>query len=180
MTDRLDGNAQPAPDDSMAQEERAREYMLRALSASAKTKQQLAKGLADRDIPIAIAEKLLNRFVEVGLIDDGAYAMTLARTRYTERGLARRAIAAELRHKGLDQHHIEPALEQINQEDEETAARELVRGRLPRLASLVPDVQYRRLVGFLGRKGYSSGVANRVIKEERALFHTAMDDGGAL
>lgn len=180
MTDRSDGSAQTGSDDSAALEERAREYILRALTASAKTRQQLAKRLADRDIPPATAEKLLNRFVEVGLIDDGAYAMSLARTRYTERGLSRRAIAAELRRKGLDQHHIDPALDQIDQDDEETAARQLVRGRLPRLARLAPDVQYRRLAGFLGRKGYSSGLANRVIKEESALLYTASDDEGGL
>lgn len=180
MANRSDGSAQNGPDDSAAQEERAREYILRALTASAKTRHQLAKGLVDREVPTATAEKLLDRFVEVGLIDDRAYAMTLARTRYTERGLSRRAIAAELRHKGLDQHHIDPALDQIDQEDEEAAARQLVRGRLPRLASLAPDVRYRRLAGFLGRKGYSSGLANRVIKEESALFYADSNDEGAL
>lgn len=180
MTDRSDGSTQAGPDELAAEEERAREYLLRALTSAAKTRQQLAKGLAERDIPTSIAEYLLNRFAEVGLIDDGAYAMTLARTRYAERGLSRRAIAAELRHKGLEQHHIDPALDQIDDEDEEVAARQLVRRRLPRLVNLEPDVQYRRLAGFLGRKGYSSGLASRVIKEERAQFTTAVLDEGAL
>lgn len=155
-------------DDPVAEEERAREYLLRALTASARTRQRLSKGLAERDVETVLAERLLDRFVELGLVNDAEYAQTLARTRFAERGLARRAIADEMRHKGFEQHDVGPALEQISDEDEETAARKLVRGRLKRISSLARDVQYRRLAGFLGRKGYSSGLAMRVIKEELA------------
>lgn len=155
-------------DDPVAEEERAREYLLRALTASARTRQRLAQGLAERDVEAGLADRLLDRFVELGLINDAEYGQTLVRTRFAERGLARRAIADEMRRKGFEAHDIEPALEQISAEAEEAAARELVRGRLRRIDSLARDVQYRRLAGFLGRKGYSSGLAMRVIKEELA------------
>ncbi len=170
--------AEDTTTDDVVEEERAREYLLRALTASAKSEYQLARGLSDRDVDPRIAEKLLTRFVEIGLIDDAEYALTLARTRHAERGLSRRGIAVELRRKGIAEHHMQPALEQINPDDEDTAARKLVQGRLRRVSSLAPEVQYRRLAAFLGRKGYGAGLVHRVIKEEIARFnaHMAEDD----
>lgn len=162
-------------EDPIAEEERAREYVLRALSASARSRSRLAAGLAQREVEPELAEKILDRFTEVGLIDDGEYASALARTRFNERGLSRRAIAAELRDKGLAQPHIESALEQITSHDEESAARELVRQRLPRIANLDRTVQVRRLAGLLGRKGYSGGTAMRAIREELDL-HAESDE----
>ena len=174
---RLKGDKKsPRLEDPLAEEERARAYMLRALNAAARTRSQLAQGLATRDVERDLAERLLDRFVEVGLIDDSAYAHNLARTRFAERGLSRRAIAAELRRKGIDEVAAESALAQIDDSDELEAARALVHKRMPRMLGLDRTTRYRRLIGALGRKGYSSGVAMRVISEEMAAIADAGEE----
>ncbi len=180
MNTHIEPDLHAPPADPAAEKERAREYLLRALTASPKTRQQLAQRLAERDVDPGIAEDVLDRFVEVGLIDDAEYAMSLARTRYAERGLSRRAIAYELRRKGIDEQHMEPALNQISQEDEESAARGLVRNRMRRVADLAPDVQYRRLASFLGRKGYGGGLAHRAISDETSRFNADRDEQASL
>ncbi len=43
---------------------------------------------------------ILDRFEEVGLVDDAQYAEMIVRTRHAERGLSRRAISTELRRRG--------------------------------------------------------------------------------
>jgi regulatory protein len=58
------------------------------------------------------------------------------------------------------------ALDEIDPDDEVEAARMLVRARMRSMSSLDRDKAVRRLVGMLARKGHSSSVAFRVVKEE--------------
>ena len=80
------------------------------------------------------------------------------------RGLSRRALAHELREKGIDDETAASALEQVDDEAELALARDLVARRLPSMRELAPDKQVNRLVGMLARKGYSSGLAFRVVR----------------
>ncbi|MGO1316139.1 MAG: regulatory protein RecX [Cellulomonadaceae bacterium] len=159
-----DHDAAPESDPNL--EERARTYLLRSLTAASRTRAQLARGLADRDVPAALAAALLDRFEEVGLIDDADYAQRLARSRHAERGLSRRAIAVELRRKGLGDAQVSEAVGQIDTGMEEDVARSLVRARLGRMGGLADDVRIRRLGAMLGRKGYPGELAMRVVREE--------------
>jgi regulatory protein len=86
--------------------------------------------------------------------------------RQSGRGLARRALQQELRRKGIDDEVAQEALDGIDDDSEVEAARMLVRAKLRSVRSLEPDVALRRLVGMLARKGHSSSVAFRVVKEE--------------
>ena len=134
----------------------ARAIVLRRLTGSAQSRAQLADALARRDVPEDVATRVLDRFTEVGLVDDAEYARMLVRTRQQERGLARRALAVELRRKGIDD------------EDEERTARELVRRRLRTTRGLQTEVRVRRAYGALARKGYSGGLVARLVREELA------------
>ncbi len=58
--------------------------------------------LRRRGISAPVIERVLDRFTEVGLIDDQAYAEAYVRTKHQERALSRRALTAELRRKGVD------------------------------------------------------------------------------
>ena len=85
--------------------------------------QELADKLAKRGVPHDLAADLLDRFTEVGLIDDGAYARQWVESRHRSRGLAPRALAQELRRKGVGDDEAKAALEQIDDDDQRTAAR---------------------------------------------------------
>jgi regulatory protein len=61
---------------------------------------------------------------------------------------------------------VAEALEEVSDADEEAAARELVRRRLPSTANLGVQTRVRRLVGMLARKGYPGGLAMRVVRSE--------------
>ncbi|WP_366518065.1 regulatory protein RecX [uncultured Georgenia sp.] len=141
---------------------------MRQLAAAPRSRAQLAEKLAARNVPDDLAERLLDRFEEVGLVDDAAYAEMLVRTRHQERGLARRALAHELRRKGVDPEVAEQALEQIDDDTELAAARELARRRARATRGLDPVKRRRRLAGMLARKGYSPGVTMRAVAEALA------------
>jgi regulatory protein len=144
----------------------ARKILLDQLTGRARTRSELAEKLAGRNVPDEIASRLLDRFEEVGLVDDAAFAREWVEQRQSGRGLARRALAQELRRKGIEDDVAREALEEIEDDDEVEAARMLVRARLRSVRSLDRDKAVRRLVGMLARKGHTSSVAFRVVKEE--------------
>lgn len=145
----------------------ARAICLRMLTHRARSRAELTKALAKRGVPDDAAARVLDRFVEVGLIDDAALAAGLAQAQHHERGLARRAVAAKLRERGLGE-EVAVALTGIDIDDERARAAELVAKRLRSMTGLAPEVQMRRLVGLLARKGYSSGLAYAVVREALA------------
>ncbi|MEV4338657.1 recombination regulator RecX [Streptomyces sp. NPDC049590] len=145
--------------------ERARAICLRLLTGTPRTRKQLADALRKREIPEEVAQEVLDRFEEVGLIDDGAFADAWVESRHHGRGLARRALARELRTKGVDSALIEDAVAQLDSEQEEATARELVARKLRATRGLDRDKRLRRLAGMLARKGYPEGMALRVVRQ---------------
>jgi regulatory protein len=152
-------------DDPGDPEQVARSICLRALTGAPKTRQQLAELLAKRGVPDDAAEWVLDRFGEVGLIDDAAFARAWVTSRQAGRGLARRALKAELRAKGVDGEVAEEAIALVDDQDEWATARRLVQRRLPSLRRVDRATAERRLVGMLARKGYGSGLAGWVVRE---------------
>ncbi|MER6507132.1 recombination regulator RecX [Nonomuraea sp. NPDC001636] len=143
----------------------ARAICLRLLTMAPKTRAQLAEALRKRDVPDEAAEKVLDRFVELGLINDEAFAEAWVDSRHHGRGLAKRALAAELRHRGVDTETVKEAVERLDSDQEAETARRLVDRKLASTRSLDAQTRTRRLAGMLARKGYSSGLAYRVIRE---------------
>ncbi|MEW1955910.1 regulatory protein RecX [Terrabacter sp. NPDC080008] len=163
---REDGAA-PEPDELSDGEAEsvARAIVLRQLSMAPRSRSQLEKKLRQRGCDDDVAAKVLDRFTEVGLVDDEAYAQMLVRSKQSGNGLARKALAHELRKQGIDQEIADEALGQVGAGDERARAELLVEKKLRTMRGLDPAVQARRLAGMLARKGYSGEVAWPVIRD---------------
>jgi regulatory protein len=147
-------------------EARARQVCLRLLTLAPRTRAQLADALRKRGIPDETADEVLSRFEDVGLIDDAAFARSWVESRHHGRGLASRALSAELKQRGVAPDEIRAAIdEQLTPDDEATAARRLIDRKLNSTRGLTPEQRTRRLAGLLARKGYPAGLAFRVIRE---------------
>ncbi|MEU8513078.1 recombination regulator RecX [Kitasatospora sp. NPDC048722] len=151
-------------EESADPESRARDICLRLLTGAAKSRKQLADALRKREIPEDVADQVLTRLEEVGLIDDAAFAAAWVESRHAVRGLSRRALAQELRTKGVAADLVEQAVAQLDHDDETEAARALVDRKLRSTRGLDPQARIRRLVGVLARRGYSEGLAFRVVR----------------
>lgn len=158
------------------QEAVARTILLDQLTGQARTRKELADKLAAKNVPGELAERLLDRFEEVGLVDDAAFARAWVESRQRGRGLAPRALAQELRRKGVDDEVAREALDEITANDQQEAARALVRRKLKSVRSVDRATATRRLVGMLARKGYGSGLAFAIVKEELDAQTGAVDD----
>jgi len=149
-------------------EQVARTVALRLLNTAQRSRAELAQAMARTGVPDDVAASVLDRFTEVGLVDDAAYANTLVRTRHAERGRTGQALRAELRRRGLDEQTTDAALAQITAEDEEATARRLVAGKLAATAGLDTSVRVRRTLACLGRKGYPAALVHRLVREQLA------------
>lgn len=110
---------------------------------------------------------MLDRYDEVGIVDDAAFARAWVTSRHAGRGLARRVLADELRRRGVVGETAQEALDEVDDATEAATARALVDRKL-RTVRGEPEAVFRRLVGMLARKGYPAGVAVRAVKEALA------------
>lgn len=143
----------------------ARSVVLRKLTAAPQTRAQLDQAMSKKGVPDDVRERVLDRFSEVNLIDDAAFAAAWVESRHAGRGLARRALDHELRQRGVDPAVADHAVKALPVEQEEETARELVAKRLAGTRRLDPAARTRRLLGMLGRKGYPPRLAYRVVRE---------------
>ena len=160
----------PQSTSEASREEQARNLCLRLLTARARTRAELEGQLAKRGYPDDVSKRVLDRLTQVGLIDDADFAEQWVRSRRANAGKGKRALAAELRTKGVDNDVITAALDGIDAGAERQRAEKLVRDKLRR-EKLGDDDDAkiaRRLVGMLARRGYSQTMAFDVVKDELA------------
>jgi regulatory protein len=144
---------------------RARQICLLLLTLAPRTRAELAGALRGRGIPAAAADEVLERFADVGLIDDAAFARAWVESRHYSRGLAGRALTMELKRRGVEDEEIREAVAGLGPDAEAATAKRLVEQKLASTAGLPPEARTRRLAGMLARKGYPPGLAFRVIRE---------------
>ena len=171
MGDEPEGPADPGMDGVADPYSVARTILLDKLTGQPRTRAELADVLAEREIPDEVADEVLDRFSDVGLIDDAAFANAWVESRHRGRGLGKRALAQELRRRGVDDQLARDALDELDPEQEEGTARELVRRKLRSMRSLERQVAMRRLLGMLARKGYPGGLAMTIVKQELDATH---------
>jgi regulatory protein len=149
------------------------------LAVRPRTRSELDTALRRRGYDDDVISEILDRYSDVGIIDDEAFARAWVTSRHHSKGLARRALAGELRRKGVNDDDLGAALDEVDDESEADTARALVERRLraERRRARGDDAEearkaeaalIRKLVGMLARKGYSSGLAYRVVKEAMA------------
>lgn len=151
-------------------EEEVRQALLKLLSRGSKSSSSLRKLLLEKEFPAAIVDQMIQRFIEVSLIDDFALARDLTQYAVDRKSKSKTIIARELREKGIPQDAIDLALSEIDQDSELENAKSLAESRMRQLLKLAPEVRQRRLVGFLTRKGYSSSVVWAAVRHADDLL----------
>jgi len=143
----------------------ARAIALRRLTTRAYTRHELDQALQAKNVAPDVTEAVLDRLQEVGLINDASFALDWVTSRQQRRHLSRRVLSRELQAKGVDRSDIDRALDDVGFDTELTAARDLVERRRTAMSALPREVQYRRLAGLLGRRGFDTGIITRVLAD---------------
>ena len=154
----------PEPIDFEKLERRAKNMLLHQLSRSIKSTKQLREYLVKREIPEPVIDAAIVRFTEAGLIDDLKFAETFAASKRATRGLSTASLRRELAGKGIASSIIDQVLAEYTHEEDLNTATRLAEKRIRSMQHLDREVRQRRLLGFLGRKGFSSGICFAAIR----------------
>lgn len=152
--------------------EQVHEACLRLLAARPRSRHELAQRLARRGADPEVVARVLDRLAEVQLVDDAAFARTWVQNRHSFSGKSRRALAVELRAKGVASDDAAAALEQVDPESERARAVQLVERKLRTL--VVPSgaagagAAARTLSGMLARRGYPGELTRSIVAEALA------------
>jgi len=143
----------------------AHAILVRKLSARDHTRSELTEALRRKNIPAEVAERVLERFAKLGLIDDRDFAQHWVESRQAGRHRSRQTLRRELHARGVARDVVEEALRTVTADQELAAARAYVEKAMPLLQALPEEVRSRRLVERLSRRGFPAEVIGRSLKD---------------
>jgi regulatory protein len=148
---------------------RVREQAIRLLAARPRSTADLRARLLRSGAPDGHVCTVLTDLAAAGYLDDLAFARGWIVSRMASRACGIRRLRWELREKGVPTPLVEQAIRQaFGEQDpdrvEELHARALASRRLGAYGRLAPEVQARRLAGFLERRGFAEATIARVLR----------------
>ncbi len=167
------GEIAPANEATALAEERAVSMLRRADRSASELRDRLS---ADEELEGADIESVVAKMIDLGYLDDERLARSLVEQHGARKGKGRLYIERELQRRGIDREILAEALEGLDVDDELERATELVRSRLRSVAGLDRDAAKRRLIGYLGRRGYTGQIAMRAIDEAYEPAYSATGD----
>jgi regulatory protein len=147
-----------------------RDKCLSLLSQQPRTRAELERKLVRLEAPPEVIAQVLDRFSDVKLIDDAAFAAAYVRTGVGVRRRGTRSLRSELKMRGVSDDDIESATSEVDEDTERATALALASRRAASFARLAPEVRRRRLMGLLMRRGFSSAIISSVMAEVLASF----------
>jgi regulatory protein len=159
----------PLPDDVAT----AVSYVRRSTAAQPAAEGRLRARLADRGHAPDVVDAAMGRARAERLVDDDALSAALV-AEWRAKGHAPRRIRVDLRRRGFDEDVVERAVGQVEVEDQTVMAFDLARRRAETLAHLPPETAFRRVVGYVARRGYGEGLARKVARD--AVYDQRNDD----
>jgi len=144
---------------------------LRLLGVRARSRGEMRERLGKRGFTADEIDAVMARLDKHNLLDDAEFARewVYSRGEYSRRGSV--GLRHELRAKGIDEAVVAEALAQVDPEEERGRAVELVARKLSTTSAdlterSVRDSMTRRLTGMLLRRGFPSGMAVDVVREQ--------------
>jgi regulatory protein len=138
---------------------------LYALAPRARSRTELHEHLLKRNVTEEISEAVLDQLELEGLLNDLEFAQLWSESRQRQKKMSRRIISQELRMKGVAQDIIDEVIGEIGDDEEYARAYELAERKYRTCAHLEPEKIYGRISSLLARKGFSGGLASRIIRE---------------
>ncbi len=136
-------------------------FALKLINLRDRTEWELIQKLKTRGFSDKVIGQTIERLKELSLVDDRRAAEALINYAVQVRGLGSRGLRRFCHERGLDEVVLEGL---IPAEEDEQRAEALVLKRLPSMKGLDRGKAYRRLYGYLYRRGYPSEVIVKVLR----------------
>jgi len=155
--------------------EQAKQIGLKRLDTRSRTCQELHRDLRRHGVSESVANQVVARFVEVGLLNDLLFAQQWVETRRRTKSASRSKLGRELADKGLDESIIAEVLSDLNESEDEIAL-DLARSKLRSMSWLDSQTIMRRLAAQLERRGFSASVTRRTVMQVIDELGSIADD----
>jgi regulatory protein len=132
------------------------------LSRRPRSTEEVRRHLSKKQVEDGIIDRVIDRLVELNLLDDVAFARYWVEQRETFKPRSRRALRYELTQKGLNRQVADQVVAEV---DETAAARRAGEKKATRWAHLPEGEFFANMQGFLGRRGFSYDVIAQVTKQ---------------
>lgn len=129
---------------------------------------RLRSKMESRGYPPPVVTQAMQRARELRIVDDHAYAMALVEEG-RGKGHAPLRIKTDMQKRDLSDEAIQAALATIQDRDPQAQAFAVARKRAERYRDVDTETAYRRLVGYLARRGYTEALSRKVARE--AVFN---------
>jgi len=146
-------------------EEELYDVAVRALMRRAHSVHEMKQKLERRSDNKLLVQVVMARLKENGQIDDAKYAKQFARQRTEGRKQGKFRVARDLRARGVPDRHIEAALnETAEQNDEGAMVRQRIERKLRSYRGEIDEKKMASIYGSLLRAGFSADVVRRELK----------------
>jgi len=149
---------------------KATEAALTLLDVRGRAKREIETRLAQKGYDIEVIAKVLEKLTRLELLDDAQFAAQWVEARSRTGGsrpMGKRRLAQELYGKGIAKDQVAEAVERVSDRHELSLARDAARKKV----RVVPDApealaaERRKLMGFLGRRGFGWEAIKQVTRE---------------
>jgi regulatory protein len=140
------------------------------LSYRARSEKEIQQNLRKHEMSDEVIEETLERLRKAGLADDNQFARAWVENRSTFRPRSKKALAIELRQKGINDEAIQDSLSGV---DEEALAYETGLKRATRLMGQEWNEFRKKLSEFLSRRGFSYSVIAPIVSR---IWNETRDD----
>jgi regulatory protein len=130
------------------------------LSYRARSEKEIRQNLLKHELPEDVIEETLERLRKAGLANDNDFARMWVENRNIFRPRSKKALAIELRQKGLNDEAIQDSLSEVN---EEALAYETGLKRATRFKGQEWSEFRKKLSEFLARRGFSYSVIAPIV-----------------
>lgn len=139
-------------------------HALNLLSFRQRSEKEIYTALKRKDYEEVYIEKAIEYCRDQKYLDDRAFAKAFIKDKLNINKLGEQRIKYELQKKGVSQAIIDDVLV-LDRDDQFEAAFQLAEKKLPSYRNDDKNAVYRKLSGFLQRKGYSFEIVSKVMRE---------------
>lgn len=145
---------------------KALNYAILLLSYRGRSSKEIADKMKEKGYAADIIDTTLQKLGQLGYVNDVEFAKILIRDKQRLKKAGKNLIRVELWQKGIASDLIDQLVNQsISEEDEFERAKTLFLKKVNTYSRDDQKAKKRKGYGFLIRKGYSSEIASRVIRE---------------
>lgn len=149
------------------EQECANNYGLRLLNFKMRTEQEIRRKMKEKEYTEDVVDTTIEYLYYLNYLNDEEYANKFIKDKSNLKNMGKERIKRELYAKGIDKEIINDQIEDlVDDDDEYEKATEMAIKKLETTyKNDDKNAQYRKLGGFLQRKGYSMNIVFKILKE---------------